>query len=225
MASGEMSDEEFRVFLRKQLRCNALHAVPGAVFQVFIDWRGVEKVITAGLAEDLDLIGICVWAKTNGGMGSPWRSAHELIVVFRKPGAAIKDRVNLGRHGRYRTNVWSVPGQNSFGAERMEALESHPTRKPVRLLTEAIRDVTDIGDVVMDSFLGSGTTLIAAERSGRVCCALELDGGYVDVAIRRWQVVTGSDAVLAGDGRSFAEIEQERTPDLNAEEAFDEGED
>lgn len=152
--SGEMSNPEFRQFLHDDLRSNSEHAVPGAVIQVFIDWRGIEKVIAAGEAEGLELINVLVWVKSYGGMsGGPWRSRHELVAVFRKPGTRIKNRVELGKYGRYRTNVLEVPGLNSFGKGRMEALESHPTRKPVELIAELIRDVTDIGDIVLDSFL------------------------------------------------------------------------
>ena len=211
MGSGEMSDAEFRQFLRSEIRSNAQHALPDAVIQVFIDWRGVEKVIAAGEAEGLELLNILVWVKTNGGMsGGPWRSQHELVVVFRRPGAKIKNRVELGKYGRYRTNVLQVAGLNSFGKGRIEALESHPTRKPVELIAELIRDVTDIGDVVLDSFLGSGTTLIAAERTRRACYGMELDTLYVDTAVRRWEQFTGKQALLAATRKTFAETEVER---------------
>jgi hypothetical protein len=180
------------------------------VFQVFIDWRGVEKVITAGAAVGLRLINVCVWHKGHGSFGSPWRSAHELIVAFAKPGAPVKDRVKLGRYGRVRSNVWSVPGMNSFGKGRMEALEMHPTSKPVQLLTEAIRDVTDRGDVVLDTFMGSGSALIAAARTGRIARGMELDPLYVDTILRRWERWSGEPAILDGDGRHFTEIEAER---------------
>ena len=204
MASGEMSNGDFRQFLRDEIRSNAGHAVPGAVIQVFIDWRGVEKVIAAGEAEGLELINVLVWVKSNGGMtGGPWRSRHELIVVFRKPGGKIKNRVELGKYGRNRTNVMEVAGLNSFGKGRMEALESHPTRKPVELIAELIRDVTDMGDIVLDGFLGSGTCLIAAERTRRICHGLELDPAYVDTTVRRWQQFTGKEAVLEGDRKAL----------------------
>lgn len=212
MASGEMSTAEFRQFLRDELRCNALYAEPNAVFQVFIDWRGIEKVITAGEAEGLELLNVLAWVKTNGGMsGGPWRSQHELIAVFRRPGAKIKDRVELGKFGRYRTNVLQMAGLNSFGKDRLEDLESHPTRKPVELISELIRDVTDMGDIVADSFLGSGTALIAAERTRRICYGMELDPLYVDTILRRWELFTGRPAVLEGTRKTFAETEVERS--------------
>lgn len=210
MASGEMSDAEFRAFLQTDLANNAGHVRPGAVFQVFIDWRGVEKVITAGAAVDLRLINVCVWNKGHGSFGSPWRSAHEFIVAFAMPGAPIKDRVKLGRDGRVRSNVWSVPGMNSFGKGRAEALDMHPTSKPVQLLTEAIRDVTDRGDIVLDTFMGSGSALIASARTGRIARGMELDPLYVDTILRRWERWSGEPAILDGDGRSFTEVEAER---------------
>lgn len=206
MGSGEMSEAEFRDFLQTQLACNLACVEPGAVFQVFIDWRGVEKVITAGTALGLELINVCVWHKGHGSFGSPWRSAHELIVCFRVPGAPIRDRVKMGQHGRLRSNVWEVPGMGSFGKGREAALAMHPTSKPVRLLTEAIRDVTDRGDIVLDAFMGSGSCLIAAHRTGRIARGLELDPLYVDTIVRRWQDLTGEMATLDGDGRSFADI-------------------
>lgn len=210
MASGEMTVSEFRNFILTELQCNLAFAAPGAVFQVFIDWRGVEKVITAGLSLGLEHIGICIWNKGHGSFGSPWRSAHEMIVCFKVPGAPIKDRVKMGHFGRVRNNVWTVPGMGSFGKGRKEALGAHPTSKPVALLTEAIRDVTDRGDIVMDGFTGSGTCLIAAHKTDRVFRGLELDPLYVDTIVRRWQNYTGEEAILEGDGRTFAELEEER---------------
>lgn len=219
MGNGEMTDAEFRQFLRDQIRCNIAHAVPGAVFEIFIDWRNVEKVIAAGSAEGLELLNICVWTKAQGGMGSLFRSQHELVVVFKKPGGPIRNNVQLGRFGRNRTNVWAVPGQNSFGPDRMEALQMHPTSKPVILLAEAIRDVSNIGEIVLDSFLGSGSVVIAAERTGRIACGMELDPLYVDTIVRRWEKLADCEALLEGDGRSFADIEAARKSEPESEPA------
>lgn len=210
MANGEMSDEEFRGFIETQLACNLERALPGAVIQSFIDWRGVEKVIAAGARLGLELINVLVWHKGHGSFGSPWRSAHELIVCFRVPGGAIKDRVKMGKHGRIRSNVLEVPGMGSFGKGRMEALASHPTSKPLKLITELIRDVTDRGDIVLDSFMGSGSCLIGAERCGRIARGIELDPLYVDTIVRRYEKFTGEAAILEGDRRNFAEIARER---------------
>jgi DNA modification methylase len=210
MGSGEMSDAEFRTFLTDTIRQAAAHCVEGAILELFIDWRGVEKMIAAGESLGLRLVNVCVWAKTNAGMGSLFRSQHELVVVFTKPGAPFRNNVQLGKFGRYRTNVWTMAGQNSFGADRMAALESHPTAKPVALIAEALRDVTDRGDLVLDSFLGSGTTLLAAERTGRVARCIELDPLYVDTAIRRWEASTGESAVLEATGQTFEQVSAER---------------
>jgi DNA modification methylase len=134
--------------------------------------------------------------------------------VFKAPGGPVKNNVELGRHGRYRTNVWQMPGCNAFGKERMALLESHPTAKPVQLIAEAIRDVTDIGEIVLDSFMGSGTTLIAAERTGRIAYGVEIDPLYVDLIVKRWETFTGHQAVLEGSGRSFAETAYERAGEM-----------
>lgn len=216
MASGEMSDDEFRKFIVDELAENARHAREGAVLLVFIDWRGVEKVIAAGLSLGLKHIAVCIWFKGHGSFGVPWRSAHEMVVAFSKPGAQIKDNVKLGKYGRVRNNVWEVPGMGSFGKGRMEALKSHPTSKPTTLLIEAIRDVTDRGELVIDTFMGSGSLLIAAHKCGRVACGMELDPLYVDTILRRWEKYTGEPAILEGDGRTFAEVTAERLAQRSA---------
>jgi hypothetical protein len=158
----------------------------------------------------LSQVNLCVWNKDNGGMGGLYRSKHELVFVLRKPGATSLNNVQLGRHGWNRTNVWDYPGVNTLGRGRMDELAMHPTVKPVALVADAIRDCTNRGDLVLDAFAGSGTTLIAAERIGRVARCLEIDPVYVDVAIRRWQKLTGQPAIEAVSGRSFAEIARER---------------
>jgi DNA modification methylase len=214
MGNGEMSGEQFRAFLEQQLAANLAHAEPGAAFHVFIDWRGLATMVEAGRAIGLELLNVCVWVKTNGGMGSLYRSQHEFVPVFKAPGGPVKNNVELGRHGRYRTNVWQMPGCNAFGKERMALLESHPTAKPVQLIAEAIRDVTDIGEIVLDSFMGSGTTLIAAERTGRIAYGVEIDPLYVDLIVKRWETFTGHQAVLEGSGRSFAETASERAGEM-----------
>jgi len=145
-------------------------------------------------------------------MGSLYRSQHELVGVFKKPGAKHRNNVQLGRFGRYRTNVWRAPGCNSFGKNRMEELGSHPTVKPAQLIADAIRDVSNRGDIVLDSFLGSGTTLIAAERTGRTAYGIELEPRYVDVAVRRWEEFCGQEAVLQSSGETFAATAAARSP-------------
>ncbi|WP_420384570.1 DNA-methyltransferase [Novosphingobium sp.] len=204
MATGEMSDVQFSTFLIDELRLTSAFCEPGAIIMSFMDWRSIDKLIAAGKQVGLELINLCVWNKTNASMGSLYRSKHELVGIFKKPGAPHRNNVQLGRFGRYRTNVWDAAGCNSFGKNRMEELGSHPTVKPAQLIGEAIRDVSHRGEIVLDSFLGSGTTLIAAERTGRIAYGIELDPIYVDTAIRRWQAHTGVHAVLEATGETFA---------------------
>ena len=207
MASGEMSDGEFRQFLARALaRIKAVLAV-GGIAMVCMDWRHIEELIAAGKSGGFALINLCVWNKTNGGMGSLYRSKHELVAVFKKPGAPHINNVELGRHGRNRSNVWDHAGVNSFGAAREADLADHPTVKPTALVADAIMDVSRRGDVVLDAFGGSGATLLAAEKTGRRARLIELDPAYVDVAIRRWQALTGQDAVLSRTGETFVERE------------------
>lgn len=185
MASGEMSESEFRNFLG-QVITRLLPCLPkGGIAMICMDWRHVEELIAAGKGCGLELINLCVWNKTNGGMGSLYRSNHELVCVFRKPGAPHINNVELGRHGRNRTNVWDCAGVNSFGAARAADLVDHPTVKPTPLVADAIMDVSHRGDVVLDVFGGSGATLLAAENTGRRARLIELDPAYVDVAVRR----------------------------------------
>jgi DNA modification methylase len=209
-ASGEMTSAEFTGFLEATLGNAARVSIPGAVHYVCIDWRHVAELIAAGGKVYDAMLNLCVWNKTNGAQGSFYRSQHELIGVFRVAGGSHQNNVELGRHGRNRSNVWTYPGVNSFGAGRAEALAMHPTVKPIALVADAVRDCTTKGDLVLDPFLGSGTTLMAAEKIGRRARGLEYEATYVDVAIRRWEAYTGRDAVLDGDGRTFDEIEVER---------------
>lgn len=160
----------------------------------------------------LELINIAVWVKSNPGMGSMYRSAHEFILVLRHPGAGHRNNVELGRYGRSRSNVWHYPTANDFGRGGGEGdlLAKHPTPKPVPLVAGAILDATARGEVVLDNFLGSGSTIIAAERTGRIGYGIELDAIFVDLAVRRWQQLTGKEAIEAASGKSFALIEEER---------------
>jgi hypothetical protein len=220
MASGEKTEPEFRAFLTTALTHAAAHSVDGSIAFVCIDWRHVRTLLEAAdLAYDR-LLNICVWSKTNAGMGSLYRSQHELICVFKKGSAPHQNNVELGRLGRWRSNIWIYPGCNAFGPTRDADLADHPTVKPVALVADAIRDVSKRGATVLDPFAGSGTTILACERTGRRAAAIEIDGVYVDVGVRRWQKLTGQWAILDGDGQSFAEIEQAR---LNASTSMTEG--
>ena len=210
MASGEMSEAEFTQFLATSLGHMADHTVDGGIMFSCIDWRHVYEMQVAPATLDLTLLNICVWDKGSGGMGSFYRSQHEFVLVLKKGKAPHQNLVELGRHGRYRTNVWSYPGLNSFGAGRMEDLAAHPTVKPAVLVADAIRDCTRRGELVLDGFSGSGTTIIAAEKCGRRAAAIEIEPRYVDVAIKRWQKLTGREAVLKGTDQSFAEVSDAR---------------
>jgi DNA modification methylase len=177
-----------------------------------MDWRHAGELTTAGKDAYAELVNICVWVKHNGGMGSLYRSQHELVFVFKRAGGGHVNNVQLGKFGRNRTNVWSYRGINNFGGQSGEGdlLAMHPTVKPVALVADAILDCSRRGDRVLDGFLGSGSTLIACERTGRVCRGIELDPIYVDTAIRRWQRYTGRDAVHAVDGTTFNAREEAR---------------
>ena len=201
-ASGEMSEQEYIAFLEESLGNAARVSIDGAVHYVCIDWRHVAELIAAGRAVYGTMLNICVWCKTNAGQGSYYRAQHELISVFRVGDASHQNNIQLGRFGRNRSNVWAYAGVNGFAAGRMDMLAMHPTVKPVALVADAMRDCTTKGDVVLDPFLGSGTTILAAEKIGRRAYGLDCEPKYVDVAIQRWQAYTKSEAVLEGDGRT-----------------------
>jgi DNA modification methylase len=211
MASGEMSESEFTDFLAQTFTLLASHSIDGSLHYVFMDWRHMREILTAGKQVYTELKNLCIWSKGCGGMGSLYRSAHELIFLFKNGKDSHQNNVKLGQFGRYRTNVWNYPGANSFSrtTEEGNLLELHPTVKPVALVADALMDCTARGDAVLDSFIGSGTTLIAAERTGRICYGIELDPQYVDTAVRRWQAFTGLIAKHAVSGRTFNDLEEE----------------
>lgn len=211
-ASGEMSQEQFTEFLSKTLANAAAAAKDGAIAFVCMDWRHMREVLDAGEAVFSEFKNLCVWNKTNGGMGSFYRSKHELVFVFKVGTAPHTNSFELGQTGRYRTNVWDYAGISSIGANRMDELAMHPTVKPVALVADAIRDCSRRGEVVLDIFGGSGSTLIAAEQCGRQARLLEFDPIYCDTIVRRWQQHTGKKATLGGDGRDFETLSAERLP-------------
>jgi len=212
MASGEMDVAQFSQFLADSVAVSVTRLVPGGVMFGWMDWRSIHLLYAAGFAAGLDLLNLVVWYKESGGMGGFYRSAHELIAVFCKGDTPRVNNIRLGKHGRDRTNVWSMPGANRRGSSANAMLASHATPKPVELCVDAILDVTRRGDAVLDPFLGSGTTLIAAEKTGRRGFGIELDPKFVDVAVRRWQALTGVPAVLVGSDESFAAVEAARNP-------------
>jgi DNA modification methylase len=205
MGVGEMNAAEFIAFLSNTFRLLAQHTDSGSIHFICMDWRHSHEMTVAGNASYTELKNICVWAKDNGGMGSLYRSRHEFIFVFKSGTASHRNNVQLGTYGRYRTNVWEYPGIQTMNRQSDEGnlLALHPTVKPVQMVADAMLDCSARGDIVLDPFLGSGTSVIAAERVGRSCYGIELDPSYVDVAIRRWQQHTGEDAVHVASGMTF----------------------
>jgi len=204
--SGEMSPTQFVDFMTRWMRLAAQYSESGAICYACIDWRHITEILTAGTSVFREVKNIIVWVKSNPGQGSFYRSAHEFICVFKHGDGPHQNNVELGKHGRNRSNVWTYAGVNTFRAGRLDELALHPTVKPVALVTDAIRDCSRRGDVILDPFLGSGTTVLAAERVGRRAFGIELDPTYVDVAVRRWQSFTKRDAILAVTGTTFDEI-------------------
>lgn len=199
MMAGELSRQQFREKIRQSFELQAAWAHPGALHYQFIDWRSVADMILAGEEVHDALINIAVWVKPNGGMGALLRSRHELCCIFRGKGGRHRNNVQLGKHGRYRTNVWEYAAPSGFGSERHN-LEFHPTCKNVTMIADAIMDCTKQGDIVLDPYLGSGTTILAADSCGRIGYGIEIDPYYVDVALKRLHEQTGIKPRLAGDG-------------------------
>jgi DNA modification methylase len=206
MASGELNDEEWQAFLDQLLKLLAMNLAGGSVLFLFMDWRSIHRLYLAGDAAGLRRINLCIWYKEAGAMGALYRSAYELVAVFCKGTKPRVNNVELGKNGRDRQNVWVAPGANRQGSSANEMLHLHATPKPVELCVDAILDVTDPGDIVLDAFLGSGTTLIAAEKTGRRCRGIELEPKFVDVSVIRWMQLTGLEPVLEETGETFEEV-------------------
>lgn len=213
LASGEMSSDQFTVFLTCTLSNAAAAMRDGAIAFAFMDWRHIGEMHAAGRQAFTEFKNLVVWNKTNGGMGTFYRSKHELIFVFKVGTAEHTNSFGLGETGRYRTNVWDYPGISSIGSTRSEELAMHPTVKPVALIADAIRDCSRRGEVVLDCFGGSGSTLIAAEKTGRRARLIEYDPLYCDVIVRRWEAFTGKRATLAATGQAFEDVADERLGD------------
>jgi DNA modification methylase len=211
MASGEMSEAEFTEFLFAVFSHLARNSEKGSLHYACIDWRHTGEMLAAARRAYTEFKALCIWVKEAGGQGSLYRSQHELVFVFKSGKGKHRNNVQLGQYGRYRTNIWQYPRVSSFARPTEEGNLSalHPTVKPVALVADAIMDCTARGDIVLDPFLGSGTTVIAAERVGRTCYGMEIEPGYVDTIVRRWQTFTGKDAVLVASGGSFNKIEKE----------------
>lgn len=210
MASGEMTSVEFQAFLRKTLRFTSDFCRDGSLHYICMDWRHMSELLGAADGIYSDLKNLCVWNKNVGGMGSFYRSKHELVFVFKKGKARHVNNVDLGRFGRNRSNVWDYPGVGSFGKDRKENLSLHPTVKPLALVADVMMDASHRADLVLDPFLGSGTTILAAEQTGRIAYGLEIDPGYVDVILKRWWAFTGIEPIHGGSGLTFSEIRKTR---------------
>lgn len=208
MASGEMTQSQFEQFLRSTFGCLKQHSVPASIHYICMDWRHMGEVLSASKDLYHELKNLCVWAKDRAGMGSFYRSQHELVFVFQSGPGKYRNNVELGRNGRHRSNIWQYPSiLNQRKGEEGDLLKLHPTVKPIRLVADAILDASARTDIVLDPFLGSGTTLMACQRTGRTCFGLELDPKYVDTIIRRWQRDTGQEAVLLSTGHTFTQLE------------------
>jgi len=215
MASGEMSSEQFRDFLSTVMGQLCRRSEPGSIHYLFMDWRHAPDILAAGESQYSELKNICVWVKDHPGMGGFYRSQHELVFVFKHGDARNRNHFGLGEYGRTRSNVWSYPSIRSHDSSEGdpdgdEALLLHPTIKPVRLIADAILDCSRRGEIVLDPFLGSGSTLIACEKTNRILAGIEISPRYVNVAITRWERWTGESAVHEQTGRTFAELAERR---------------
>jgi DNA modification methylase len=213
MASGEMSEQEFVNFLAVVFKNLVAVSKDGSIHYHCMDWKHIYEIMVAGRAAYTEFKQLCVWNKDNGGMGTFYRSKHELIFVFKNGTAAHTNNFELGQHGRTRMNVWDYSGMNSYSGRDSdgELLKMHPTVKPVKLVADAILDCSLHGELILDLFGGSGTTLIACEETDRRCCMMELDPKYIDTIIRRWQKHTGKQAILESTGKTFEETESQIT--------------
>jgi len=209
--SGELSENDFTRFLARAFGQMADFSVSGSLHYVFMDWRHLPELMSAGRSIYDDWLNLCVWAKSNAGMGSLYRSQHELVAVFKKGKRSHINNVKLGSNGRHRSNVWNYAGANSFSAARAEELAWHPTVKPVEMIVDALKDASDRGDIVIDPFGGSGTTLIAAEQCGRMARLIELDPIYCDVILKRFRSVTGQEPVHVVTGETLTAREAAAT--------------
>jgi hypothetical protein len=214
MAAGEMSQAAFTAFLQASLSAMAASCRNGAIAFVCMDWRHMGELMTAGDRVFTELKNLCVWNKTNGGMGTFYRSKHELVFVYKVGDAPHTNTFGLGDGGRYRTNVWDYAGISSASSSRAEELAMHPTVKPTALVADAIKDCSRRGEIVLDGFGGSGTTLIAAEKTGRSARLIEYDPLYCDVILRRYQRLKGRPGVLEATGEDFDQVELSRRSEV-----------
>jgi len=218
MASGEMSRDQFATFSTTALRLSQQFSRDGALVYVFGDWRMIAMLITIGETLFTKMLNLLVWAKSNPGMGSFYRSGHELIAVFKNGNAPHTNNIQLGRMGRNRSNVLQYPGGSSFSKSRARDLRDHPTPKPIAMIADLIRDATKPGDLVLDMFAGAGSTMLAAEMTGRKAALIEIEPKFVDVTLRRFQELTGVEAVLMPDRIPFSELQKLRSHEARGSE-------
>jgi DNA modification methylase len=216
MASGEMTEGQFLAFNQAWIEAALPHLCDGGLLGTFIDWRGYLTVQAAAVDAGLTAMNLIVWAKTNAGLGSLYRSQHELFPLYKKGAAPHINNIQLGKTGRWRSNVWTYPGASSVSSDSRKGLEFHPTVKPEAMCADAILDLTNRSEIVLDPFLGSGSTLIAAQRTGRRCFGIELDPLYVDVAIRRYREIFGQSVVLESTGETFEDLAHRRRAEQQA---------
>ena len=209
MATGEMSDSEYTEFLGKNFALCSEYATDNAMIFNFIDWRNVMPMLTACKQHFARHINLCVWVKNKAGMGTPYRSQHELCTVFLNKAGKVTDHIKLGKYGRNRSNVWHYYGCNSYGPHRND-LKMHPTVKSFEMLSDIMLDVTSIGDAVLDCFLGSGSTFIAAQRHKRICYGIEYEPKYVDTCVKRFYEAFGIDAINARTGKTYTQLLKEK---------------
>lgn len=210
MASGEMSPEQFQAFLSDIFKLLCAFTMDGSIHFICMDWRHIGDLTRAADQHYSEFKNLCVWNKSNGGMGSLYRSKHELVFVYKNGKAPHINNVELGKHGRYRTNVWDYAGINTFGNGREEDLAYHPTVKPTQMIADAILDVSKRGDIILDAFGGSGSTLLAAEKTTRKARLIELEPKYVDVTLERFMKMTGIDPIREECGTPYTKLKQIR---------------
>lgn len=196
MASGEMTDSEFVEFILKFMQNLVKFSCDGSLSYIFMDWVGVNLLLTQGKKYYSELKNIAVWNKKVGGMGAMYRSQHEMVPIFKSGKAKHQNHIQLGKNGRYRTNVWDYSGVRATNPTSLELLKLHPTIKPVAMLHDILLDSSSKNDIVLDCFGGSGSTLLAAERCKRRARLIEINPRYVDVSIYRWEKETGKTAKM-----------------------------
>ncbi len=210
MASGEMSDVEFQKFLSQAISNMSHYSKDGSIHYICMDWRHVKDLSLSAQKYYTEFKNICVWNKTNAGMGSLYRSKHEFVFVYKNGKKPHINNIELGKHGRYRTNVWDYAGLNTFNHGREEDLSFHPTVKPVDLIKDAILDTSKTRGIILDPFGGSGSTLIAAEKTRRYSRLIEIEPKYVDVTLERFVTLTNEQPILKRTGETFAELKTKR---------------